>query len=130
MSKQKNNERLGLWLNTTETLKLEATITSFVYVVYGLLLTAAASHNSLLFSLAAPNKPNAFIPYWPIFNNLMYFSVLGVLGLFFGFLGEFISEKYYRSKNLLFIMHIACFLISMAVFTYQIYSMRYSFYFH
>lgn len=121
----------NLWLNGAEILKIEVTIISFIYVAYTLIASVLASHNSLLFSLAAPNKPRAFAPYWSLFNNMLRYSVLTMVCLAFGLLSTFLTE--HKNKTLrivIFLMNLLCFFSAMIIFTYQIFKTSNALYFY
>lgn len=128
--KKTENTETSLWMNTAEIIKIEITAISLLYVVFGLLLTSISSHNTLLFSLAAPSKPNEFIPYWPIYNSLFYFSVTTVGCIVFGLFASFITEKFIKLRSTLFVGNIVCFIVALLIFTYQIYRLKKAFLFH
>lgn len=118
-----------IWEDFPELIKIEITIVSMLYVVFGFILTAISAQNQLLFNLAQGKAPDSFIPYSPIYNSIVVFTVLNLVWILLGFIGSFINESSVQKLKLFAGTNMFFFLCSLAYFTKVSFDLAVVFYF-
>jgi heme O synthase-like polyprenyltransferase len=105
-----------IWEDFTELLKIEVTIISMTYVVFGFVLTAISAQNQLLFNLAQGSQPDSFIPYSPIYNSIVIFTILNLIWIAIAFIGAFIDEAKTQVQKPLAALNMFFFICSLGYF--------------
>ncbi|MEP1446263.1 MAG: hypothetical protein ABJK37_09165 [Paraglaciecola sp.] len=101
-----------------ELLKLETSIISFLYVVLGFSVTAITGQNNLLFKLASDGKPEHFIPYWPLFSDIVNFTIINMVWVAIGLYGSFHSRMVTANRPYVAYANGVVFILALGYFAY------------